>query len=117
MFQLRDGDDQHISCLLSTELAVPSPIYFGHDIEDQFVASLLDLTYDQLFVFVDEGVHAIYGKSFFERLRSSCGPATLIVVPPGESVKTFRQLEVLCEELIARGCSKRSILISFGGGS
>ena len=42
---------------------------------------------------------------------------SLEFVPPGEKCKYFPILEQTCEKLIAKGASKKTILIAFGGGT
>jgi 3-dehydroquinate synthetase len=41
----------------------------------------------------------------------------LLFIKPGEASKSWAGLESLCEQLIAPGASKRSVVVAFGGGS
>jgi 3-dehydroquinate synthetase len=104
---------------LSTELAHPSPLYFGYGITTQFSEKLDEATSEQpadkIFLVADESV---YGAQDFGRLLLAKRPnAELILVAPGETSKSWAGLESLCEQLVARGASKRSVAIAFGGGS
>lgn len=105
---------------LSTELAVPSPLFFGHRVADRFAATLeralVDAPADRIFLVADRTVADLhpefgrstgYGGAGYER----------ILVDPGEGSKSWDGLEALCEELIARGATKRSVVLAFGGGS
>ena len=101
---------------LSTELEKPSPFYFGYDIESSFFSELEKYTFDKIFFFTESHLFDLYGKSLYDKLcqKFNC---FLEFVPPGEKCKYFPVLEETCENLIAKGASKKSILISFGGGT
>ncbi len=101
---------------LSTELANPSPFYFGYDIEHGFLSELEKYTFDKIFFFTEPHLFDLYGKSLYEKLRENF-TCFLEFVPPGERCKYFPVLEKTCENLIEKGVSKKSILISFGGGT
>jgi 3-dehydroquinate synthetase len=102
---------------LSTELKEPSPIYFGHDIQSQLADYLSRLTFDKLFVFCDEIVYSIHGENLYRQLAARYPRCELIIIHSGEHSKSFDVLENLCDDLIQRGVSKQSILISLGGGA
>lgn len=100
---------------LSTHLAKPSPFYFGCDIEDHFLATLANYECDRLFFFTEPHLFEWYGKTLYEKISQQV-PGELEFVPAGEKCKYFSVLEETCEKLIAKGASKKSILIAFGGG-
>jgi len=58
----------------------------------------------------------LYGKDLYLKICEKF-PCALEFVPTGESCKYFPVLEETCEKLIAKGASKKSILLSFGGGT
>ncbi|WP_373529478.1 2-deoxy-scyllo-inosose synthase [Nostoc sp.] len=101
---------------LSTHLEKPSPFYFGYDIEKSFTAELEKYSFDKIFFFTEPHLFALYGKDLYlnicEKYRCE-----LEFVPTGESCKYFPVLEETCEKLIEKGASKKSILLSFGGGT
>ncbi|MEM9103112.1 MAG: 2-deoxy-scyllo-inosose synthase [Pseudomonadota bacterium] len=101
---------------LNTELKCPSPIYFGHDIEEQFIEKLKEHESDQVFFLTEEPVFEFCGKPLYEKIKKNI-QVELEFVPPGESCKYFSILEEICENLIKKGISKKSILIAFGGGT
>ncbi|OCR01941.1 hypothetical protein BCD67_05520 [Oscillatoriales cyanobacterium USR001] len=101
---------------LSTELEKPSPFYFGHEIQKHLVAELSNYTFDQLFFFTEKHLFELYGKELYEQLSEKFN-CILEFVPTGEASKYFPILEQVCENLIAKNVSKKSILLSFGGGA
>ncbi len=101
---------------LSTHLAKPSPFYFGYDIEDNFLAALANYECDLVFFFTEPHLFEWYGKTLYDKISQQI-PCELEFVPAGEKCKYFPILEDTCEKLIAKGASKKSILIAFGGGT
>jgi hypothetical protein len=74
---------------LSTELANPSPLYFGYDIAAQFSQKLDeamgDQTADKIFLVADEGVYAAH--DFDRWLLANRLNAELILIAPGGGIK------------------------------
>ena len=106
---------------LHNELEKPAPIYFGFDIEDQFIDYLEKLTdkapADRFFFLTDTTVFERFGSRLFDQLKATYPNTTSCFLPQGESGKTFTVLEALCDELVEKGATKGSLLIAFGGGS
>lgn len=105
---------------LSTELAISSPLFFGYDIADRFSDKLdeflIGLPADKVFIVADKTVYKIHGelgRSLLEGRRN----AEIVLIEPGEASKSWGGLESLCEHLMARGASKRTVIVAFGGGS
>ncbi len=61
-------------------------------------------------IVTDENIYAIYAD-FLSKFSSS-----LLVLPPGESEKTFVNVEKICRKAVAIGLDRSSSLIAFGGG-
>ncbi|MGK7952916.1 MAG: 2-deoxy-scyllo-inosose synthase [Xenococcaceae cyanobacterium] len=101
---------------LSSELAKPSPFYFGYDIEENFLSTLEQYSFDKIFFFTEPHLFELYGKNIYNKIKEKY-PCYLEFVPPGEECKHFPVLEEICENLIAKGVSKKSILLAFGGGT
>jgi 3-dehydroquinate synthase len=101
---------------LSTELAKPSPFYFGFDIEHEFVNVLDSYSFDKIFFFTEPHLFELYGKELYQKIAEKY-PCSLEFVPNGEACKYFPVLEHTCEDLIAKGVSKKSLLLAFGGGT
>ena len=106
---------------LDTALEEPAPIFFGYDIEDQFVDYLGKLTHktpvDRLFFLTDPSVFEQLGSRLFNQLKTSFPDISACFLPNGEKGKTFTVLQTLCDELVEKGATKGSLLIAFGGGS
>ena len=104
---------------LTTGLTVACPVYFGRRIADRFIATFLEHTghtpVDKVFLIVDETPYRLH--------RPAVPPigdhveCQVITVPSGEAGKSWHQLTALCEQLVASGASRRSVLVAFGGGS
>ncbi|NET38334.1 MAG: iron-containing alcohol dehydrogenase [Cyanothece sp. SIO1E1] len=107
--------------VLSTELTHPSPYVLGYRIHDQLLPYVINVAgidpIDQFFLISDSTVANLYGSSIHIALRESNLKVHTLILPIGERAKTFAQLESLCETLIARGATKRSILVALGGGA
>lgn len=101
---------------LSTELDKPSPFYFGYNIQDKLLSKLEEYNFDKIFFFTEPHLFELYGKELYEQItkKNSC---TLEFLPCGEKCKSFSILEEVCENLIAKEVSKKSILLAFGGGT
>ena len=101
---------------LSSELAKPSPLYFGYDIQESFISHLEQYNFDKIFFFTEPHLFELYGKDIYEKPEEKF-PCYLEFLPPGEQCKYFPVLEEMCEYLISKGVSKKSILLAFGGGT
>jgi 3-dehydroquinate synthase len=101
---------------LSTHLEKPSPFYFGYGIHQSFLSELEKYSFDKIFFFTEPHLFENYGKELYDQISAkySC---SVEFVPAGEKCKYFPVLEETCEKLIAKGASKKSILLAFGGGT
>ncbi len=101
---------------LSTELQKPSPFYFGYDIKEHLINELSKHDFDKIFFFTEQNLFLLYGEELYDELNAQF-PCFLEILPPGEKCKDFPILEGVCETLIAKGVSKKSLLVAFGGGT
>jgi 3-dehydroquinate synthetase len=105
---------------LSTELLPPSPYVFGYQILDQLLAHVMDaagaVPVDRFFLVSDFTVASLYGRSIHAALSDSGLEVQALTLSCGESVKSFRHLENLCEMLVALGATKWSVIVALGGG-
>lgn len=106
---------------LDNGLAEPASIFFGYDIEGEFIDHLEKATrgapVDRLFFLTDRRIFDRFGARFFNRLKAAYPNISLHLVPEGENSKTFGVLQDLCDTLIGSQATKGSLLIAFGGGS
>jgi 3-dehydroquinate synthetase len=100
---------------LSTHLEKNSPIILGRNIESKLVDELSQYHFDRIFFFTEPHLFDLIASNLYTTL-SQHFDCILELIPPGEGSKGFVMLEEICEKLISQGASKRSLLISFGGG-
>ncbi len=74
------------------------------------------LSRPKVFVITEERVAAQHLQSLEAALRAQDILAESLVLPPGESSKSFAQLETLCRDLIGRGLERSDLLLALGGG-
>lgn len=64
----------------------------------------------------DEVVRPLVAEPLQDQLRSNSIDTTLFALPPGESAKTIETVLDLCQQLLAQGFDRRSLLLAVGGG-
>ena len=64
----------------------------------------------------DEVVRPLVAEPLQNQLRSHSIDTTLIALPPGESAKTIETVLDLCQQLLAQGFDRSSLLLAVGGG-
>ncbi len=67
-------------------------------------------------IITDETVAGLHLDAVEASLKDQIGLAGTIVLPPGESTKSFAQLEPLCEQLLEMEVERRDTVIALGGG-
>ena len=67
-------------------------------------------------VVTDENVWAAQGERFLVGLSAAGIEATPIVLPPGESTKSWSHLAALTDRLLALGVERSGHIVAFGGG-
>jgi 3-dehydroquinate synthase len=67
-------------------------------------------------IITDETVARIHLAAAMAALKAAGIGASSVVVPAGESSKSFRMLERVCEELLAAKIERGDLVIAFGGG-
>lgn len=97
------------------------PIFFGYDIEDHLVETLERATrhhpVDRFFLLTDSFIFDLFGDTLLNKIQQTFPATDIYLLPKGEACKTFDVLQHLCDQLVEKGVSKRSLLIAFGGGS
>ena len=64
----------------------------------------------------DEVVRPLVAEPLQNQLHSHSIDTTLIALPPGESAKTIETVLDLCQQLLAQGFDRNSLLLAVGGG-
>jgi 3-dehydroquinate synthase len=67
-------------------------------------------------VISDETVAALHGPAVLTSLESAGLRARILTVPPGESSKSFAELERVIDRLLAYELDRKDIIIALGGG-
>jgi 3-dehydroquinate synthase len=67
-------------------------------------------------IVTDQNVAAAHLATLERALAAKGIRSTAIVMPPGESTKSFRHLADLCDRLLGAGIERRDRIIAFGGG-
>ncbi len=67
-------------------------------------------------IVTDSNVAARHLGSLQQSLAEAGISATAIVLPPGESTKSYRHLAETCDGLLAAGIERRDLIIALGGG-
>jgi 3-dehydroquinate synthase len=64
----------------------------------------------------DETVERLHGARLAAALDRAGLARETVVLPPGESTKSFAMLETLCETLLAKRIDRGDVIVAFGGG-
>ena len=68
--------------------------------------------YSKIFVITDANV----AKLHLPRLQAVLPNFEMVIVDAGEQTKSFSYLEKVCEEILAKGIDRKSLIVAFGGG-
>ena len=80
------------------------------------MSELEKYSFDKIFFFTEPNLFDLYAKELYDKIQAKFH-CSLEFVPSGEKCKYFSVLAETCENLIAKGASKKSILLAFGGGT
>jgi len=73
--------------------------------------------FDGFCIITDKNVNRFHGNKFIYSIRSKIGIRTeLLSILPGERSKTLTEAGNLCEKMLKKGFTRKSCVISFGGG-
>jgi 3-dehydroquinate synthase/2-deoxy-scyllo-inosose synthase len=89
--------------------------WLGTDCTDEIVHRLCSLGADRYFLLADEHLRKPHASDLHARL-ARLRPADLIFHPPGEGAKRLAEVERLIDEILRRGATRASCLVTFGGG-
>ena len=101
---------------MNVELEKNVSYFLGRNIiNETFLNELSKYSFDRLFLVTNKKLYSLYCKEFYS-LLSEKYKCTVIYVEDGEQYKDIENFNKLCEDLLANGVSKSSILLAFGGG-
>ena len=87
-------------------------VYTGNDVFDLLLEQLIEQSYSQVFVLVDE----LTEKHCLPILRKTLFEIKVLRITSGESNKNLTTLQYIWDTLIAHQADKRSVIINLGGG-
>lgn len=119
---------EQLSFVFADRATVPG--WLGVDVQQEIMAHILDVSPDCVLLVTDETVDALHGDYFAPLQRSqgdslgeTGGPSHSmpdvhkIVLPAGDSCKSWANLTKLMEWAFSSGATKRSLVVAFGGGA
>ncbi len=71
---------------------------------------------NKLVIVTDENVAREHLKTLGRSLDEAAIEHQTIILPPGESTKSYKNLISLCDELLALGVERNDVIVAFGGG-
>jgi 3-dehydroquinate synthase len=77
---------------------------------------LSDKNYSKIIIITDENVANLHLAKLTEVLSNGKISTNIIVTKPGESAKSFANLEKIAEEILSKEIDRKSLIIAFGGG-
>lgn len=90
------------------------PYYFGEDCLAEISEAIADFGPDKLIIVTDDRLIELYADEI--RRLAGAIPAITLTHPAGESMKTLSCLSDHLETALRAGVTRRSIVVSFGGG-
>jgi 3-dehydroquinate synthase/2-deoxy-scyllo-inosose synthase len=94
------------------------PAYTGLDCGEEMCEHLMSLNADKLFFVTDATVDKLHGDYFDSLKEQEAGPQVhKYIVPCGDACKSWDVMSALIEWLFASQATKRSVLVTFGGGA
>lgn len=100
----------------SIDTLLSYPLHIGEGLLLSFDFVSLCQKFDRCFLFCDTTVYALHGHQVEAQLRAGGIRLDVLVILPGEGQKTREKKAELEDELLARGCTRRSALLALGGG-
>ncbi len=72
--------------------------------------------YSKIIIITDKNVANLHLTKLVDSLSNSKIPTEFIITEPGESAKSFANLEKIAEEIISKEIDRKSLIIALGGG-
>jgi 3-dehydroquinate synthase len=87
-------------------------ILIGKNSLQNLVNFLEKKSYSKIFIITDENV----AKHHLSKLQAVVSNPEVVILESGEQTKSFGALQKICEEVLAKGIDRKSLIIAFGGG-
>jgi 3-dehydroquinate synthase len=91
-------------------------ILIGANAVEKLADFLGPKNYSKIFIITDENVAKWHLSRLEQVLQNVEIPIEKIITKSGEQTKSFLFLEKICEEILAKGVDRKSLIIAFGGG-
>jgi 3-dehydroquinate synthase len=107
---------------MSTTLTVSGPGFVPYEVEvgrgllTGLGAQVAALTRGRVAVISDETVAALHGPAVLASLEAAGLRARILTVPPGETSKSFAELERVLDRLLAYELDRKDVVVALGGG-
>ncbi len=87
-------------------------ILIGNGAIAELSAFVAEKKYSKIFIITDENV----AKLHLAKIQKILPNAESLILEAGEQSKSFAVLEKTCEEILAKGIDRKSLIVAFGGG-
>lgn len=94
----------------------PYDVVVGRGVLAELGYRLVHVARGRVVVISDETVAALHAAETLSSLKGAGLDAQMLTVPPGESSKSFAELERVLDRLIALGLDRRDLVVAMGGG-
>ncbi|MGV8930350.1 MAG: 3-dehydroquinate synthase [Brevundimonas sp.] len=94
----------------------PYDVVMGCGLMTDLGARIAALGHGRTVIITDETVAALHGPAVLAVLEKAGVRARLLTVPPGETSKSFAELERVIDRLLAFGLDRRDLIVALGGG-
>jgi 3-dehydroquinate synthase len=94
----------------------PYDVVIGRGLLPELGRRIAALAKHRTVVVTDETVAALHGPAVLAALEAAGVRARLLTVPPGETSKSFAELERVIDRLLAFGLDRRDLIVALGGG-
>jgi 3-dehydroquinate synthase/2-deoxy-scyllo-inosose synthase len=104
--------------LIETKLQIGAheiPWFEGIEAIDHLIAGTCGAVVDRFILISDETIFSLHGPRFCGALAKHA-PVSKLILAPGEGTKNFKILARLCEDAIASGATRHSVVVALGGG-
>jgi 3-dehydroquinate synthase len=91
-------------------------VVVGRGLTEGLGARIAPLARGRTVIVTDETVAALHGPAVLASLEAAGVRARLLTVPPGETSKSFAELERVIDRLLAFGLDRRDLIVALGGG-
>lgn len=91
-------------------------VVIGRGLLSELGGRIAGLSRGRTVIVTDETVAALHGPAVLAALEVAGVRARLLTVPPGETSKSFAELERVIDRLLAFGLDRRDLIVALGGG-